>query len=244
MLFPCKRHRIIRLKCEFYEDEFYGYTCVLDGIRLISRQSAIMVDTTANKRLNIEVEAVIIKNSRISFIPNKLFQVFPRLKRLYANENNSDLREIWQADLEGAKNLIGLYLDNNEISNLTIKNFKEAPNLINLLLSKNPIKDIEDFTFLELENLVLLELSNILIEIVTRNTFAGLHELKFLFLENHCIRIVDKGAFESNGNLTKLNGEDIDILQKTYCFEDREDLENSESQEEIKEKSGYFLVHV
>ena len=249
LLFPCKSYRLIRLKCDFYEDKFFGYTCVLDGIKLSSRRNAIMIDTTLNERLNIEVEAVIIKNSQISFLPNRLFQVFPNIKRFYANENNSDLKELRPNDLQGARNLIGLNLDNNEISKLSTNNFKEAPNLVNLLLSKNPIKVIEDFSFLGLEKLVLLELSDILIKVITRNTFAGLRELKFLFLENHYIRIVEKGAFENNGNLTKLHAEDIGILQRTYCLEDLEDLEDSENQEEIKEKEdpllpGYFLVHV
>ena len=212
-MFPCNLKREIKLKCEFYDDKFYGYTCVLDEIKLISRTDNLLIDTTSNEKSNEEVESVIIRNSHLSFVPNQLFNIFPNVKRFYANENNLNLKELQPSDFKGAQNLKGLYLDNNEINTLPDSIFQEAPNLINLLLSKNPIKIIEDFAFYGLENLIVLELSDILVEVVTKNTFGGLKELKFLFLENHRIRIVQRGAFDHNRNLSKLYAQDISILQ-------------------------------
>lgn len=113
----------------------------------------------------------------------------------------------FEVELEGnflqhLPNLTGLYLDNNQIRNITGEMFRYVPQLRVLHLSRNALSELPDRVFENFSNLQHLHLWKNQLTSLNKNTFVGLKRLQSLELSSNRIGSLDDG--ETFAELTSL----------------------------------------
>nr|CAH7752067.1 unnamed protein product [Callosobruchus chinensis] len=106
--------------------------------------------------------------------------------------------------LEHMPNLLGLFLDGNDITKM--KNFyRYTPKLLDLHLSRNLIQAVPDDIFANMSNLRRLHLWNNNIEVLTDLTFTGLSNLTNLELRRNRIDTLHQDTFKPLVNLVNIS---------------------------------------
>ncbi|XP_065177284.1 leucine-rich repeat neuronal protein 1-like isoform X2 [Sycon ciliatum] len=100
---------------------------------------------------------------------------------------------------------ITLFLDINQIQNLSDGVFSGLPNLRELYLYNNQIQNLSDGVFSGLTNLQRLDLDNNQIQTLSNGVFTGLTNLTTLYLNNNQIQTLSDGVFTGLTNLQYLH---------------------------------------
>ncbi|VDM52071.1 unnamed protein product [Angiostrongylus costaricensis] len=97
-----------------------------------------------------------------------------------------------------------LFLDSNNIDEISTEEISRLTNLVKLDMSHNIVESIEDYTFVNLTKLSTLILSYNKISCIQPRAFAGLNSLRILSLHGNDISLLPETAFESLGNITHI----------------------------------------
>ncbi|CAH1986363.1 unnamed protein product [Acanthoscelides obtectus] len=106
--------------------------------------------------------------------------------------------------LEHMPNLLGIFLDENNFTELT-NFYKHTPELLDLHLSRNRITTIPDNAFANISNLKRLHLWSNKLKVLTGLTFTGLSNLGSLELRRNQINTVHPDTFRPMVNLTNIS---------------------------------------
>ena len=136
------------------------------------------------------------KDSKLSSVPNFVFQIFPFLEIF--DVSNTLLKNVHAKTFQNATNLLQLFMQNNQITKLDGYIFRDTKKLKILDLSYNEITKIHSKAFFALENLVDLKLSNNKISGLEDDVFADLGNLKSVGLENNHLTMIASRLFTEN----------------------------------------------
>lgn len=125
---------------------------------------------TGREKTNDDVEELNIKHQRaLKYLPLLIGKIFRNLKNLSANFNGLKLvrREVFL----NMEKVALLWLQDNEIKELTEKAFTPLVHLEYLRLSRNKIRNIDESSFEGLHKLKKLRLDSNLINVLPENVF-------------------------------------------------------------------------
>lgn len=168
------------------------------------REKQSNISTSTNKKDDSVDESKVLRmklnSSKIGSIPNSIFTKFPKLLIMEAYE--SGIHTINPLSLNGAGNLIYLFLYKNRITRLVDYLFVHLKRLKVLDLSSNNIQQIQTFAFSSMNDLEELSLSNNKISTIEDSTFDGLRSIKWIYLDRNEISILSASFLtKSNVNL-------------------------------------------
>lgn len=172
-----------------------NYDCVLKNVKLYHNESKFFgLDWKNNPQKNIT-----FTNSRLAYLPQSLFNAFPSMELL--NAEDLQIEEIEDKAFKHAGNLQNLYLQKNEIS--SIQTFQGVPLLIHLDLSHNKIIRIEYGAFQKNINLKNILMNNN--QISELPSFQNIENLKVLDLSNNELHEINDNQFIGNTKLQNLD---------------------------------------
>ena len=130
---------------------------------------------------------LIITESSITKLDNKLLNAFPALQSLEIYKNK-ELRLIDHDAFSNSKHLVVLNLKDNCIKSISKKHFSDLTELKFINMSNNRLETIEENMFSSQTSLELLVLSNNQLSSLHPKSFADLRNLRYLDLENNQLR--------------------------------------------------------
>ena len=152
----------LTLECEFRIDRWYGYSCLVKSLEIISESDRTITDVKGNQLEGKNFEDLKYFESRskvLNYFPRNLEKFFENLEGI--NIQSGGLKEISVDDLKPfGEKLKYLFLWNNEIKILKSNLFDFNPNLKFLYLSHNKIEKVEKGTFDKLEKLQEFDFEN------------------------------------------------------------------------------------
>ncbi|XP_039443296.1 probable serine/threonine-protein kinase DDB_G0278509 isoform X1 [Culex pipiens pallens] len=172
-----------------------NYDCILQNVQLNHNEPNIFGLDWKN---NLQ-KKVTFTNSRLQFLPKRLFEAFPEMELL--NAEDLQIEEIEYQAFKHAKKLKTLYLKRNLISN--IETFKGVPLLVHLDLSHNRITHFNKDAFAknrELERLLMNH--NHISELPG---FQNIDNLEELNLSNNDLQEISDNQFRGNPKLNSLD---------------------------------------
>ena len=163
------------------------YSCIINHAKLTSEEEIVTTNIERNLEPSEEVTSLEYKfNNELKFIPNSIFETFPRIQFLFIV--NAKLDNLKPSYLKKAEHLKLLRISHNAIIELNDNLFLEAPNLENINLEQNKIEIIHRFTFSGLPKVYAIYLASNRIKNLPFNSFDGLPSLQVLNLQfNNCI---------------------------------------------------------
>lgn len=133
----------------------------------------------ASRRTNDDVKQLNIKNMpHLKYLPLGIGEIFKSLKYLAVTDNG--LKAIMKDVFGNLNNTKRLWLQNNEVEELTDNSFYPLFNLNVLRLNHNQITHLEKKSFAGLHNLKKLWLNENLIADLPNDLFKGMDSLTFL----------------------------------------------------------------
>jgi len=148
-----------------------------------------------------KVNALIIENQNVTFLPMKIGEAFENLTRFEVR--NSYLGEILKENFE-KMNLKVLKIEQNPIDKIPGDAFEDLKNLEEVDLSWNKIEDLDDEIFLFAEKLKILSLDGNKIKKLNVNLLKNSPDLKKFSARNNEIQELDDNLFENNINLEEI----------------------------------------
>ena len=217
------------LKCSFTSDgqcfdvvkEKYEkcFTCEFAYTQLSNIKEAIEIDRKNNGTV-VDVKKVQITGGVLNFIPEKIFQVFPKLSHLGVKSTTAeslgvdffkgaDELQVFEYQLnnvkivnanafEYASNLKTIALDGNNIEKIDSNAFRKLARLKSLVLSRNKLFKIDPLWFQDMQNLFKLEMIQCNIQNIDDRSFGFLTSLKRLYMNKNEITKLEKHAFKKN----------------------------------------------
>jgi Leucine-rich repeat (LRR) protein len=207
---------------------YFSEDCTVGDIRLTEETEDVKFE--GDQELRKSIVSFYIHSSTVDFVPEQLFQVFPKLQNL--DVSHSDLGGIVDDYLLiEASPLKSLELKFNEIEEITEEAFKELILLESLSLSSNKLESLPENIFqnntelkrIELDgnqltrlpidlffhniNLQTINLRRNLIQELDENLFTECEELTNLLLSNNLLETLPSNIFMNN---LKLNTVDLD----------------------------------
>lgn len=192
-----------------------------------------------------DVEALIIKNQNVTFLPNDLGEKFENLKRLEVTSSN--LKAANDENFE-QMNLQTLKLRKNSLEKFDVQIFDD---LEELNLDENQISEIG---YLKSETLEIISINYNQLNNLTTDNFKSLPNLMEFYAKNNKIEVLKSEFFRHNEKLTKVdfsnnNLDFIDFkiankfsnfdLSGNPCLNDHEVFnETSIIDEKVKESCG------
>lgn len=125
--------------------------------------------------------------------PNVLFETYPCLKGV---EIKCHIESLSPDDLQYAKDLIRLNLQENSISRVRSNTFVHLAKATTLSLDLNGINELEENAFNGMAELKYLGLSYNSLTSLKRNTFAGAPKLQMIFLYENELTSIEEGTFD------------------------------------------------
>uniref|UniRef100_A0A8D8DQ88 Insulin-like growth factor-binding protein complex acid labile subunit n=1 Tax=Culex pipiens TaxID=7175 RepID=A0A8D8DQ88_CULPI len=173
----------------------FNYDCILQDVQLNHNEPNVFgLGWKDNPQKNVT-----FTNSRLQYLPKRLFEAFPEMELL--NAEDLQIEEIEYQAFKYAKKLKTLYLKKNLISN--IENFRGVPLLVHLDLSYNRITHIKIDAFAknrELERLLMNH--NHISELPG---FQNIDNLEELNLSNNDLQEISDNQFRGNPMLNSLD---------------------------------------
>lgn len=195
----------IHVTCELENIVFDG----IDTYNIIGNRSVLLTvtgidpedDYVEEDRIDDFVTKIKFKSSRISKIPNLIFQKFEQLRVF--DGSSIDLHNITALSFNGAANLIIILLQNNQLTAINDNSFVHTKNLKTLDLSNNKIKKISVNAFTALANLEELSLSSNNIKTLDGVVFRPLKLLRWIWLDRNHLSVIPTNSFlpKMNENL-------------------------------------------
>lgn len=140
-------------------------------------------------------------SSQLTYIPAAVFIKFPRLRDL---RMSGGIATMDKAVFQNATELRNLELTDSKLKVVSTEVFKNAKNLGGINLHSNEITEIEKDAFAKLPELRSLDLSDNSIRIITSETFSYISSLVNLNLNDNKIETIEDSAFNMP-NLIKLS---------------------------------------
>lgn len=133
------------------------------------------------------LQNLIITESSITKLDNKLLKAFPRLQSLEIYKN-IELRIIDDDAFSNSKHLVALNLKDNCIKSISKKHFSDLAKLKVINMSNNRLETIEENMFSSQRSLELVDLSNNQLSSLHPKSFADLRKLRYVDLGNNKLR--------------------------------------------------------
>lgn len=151
-----------------------------------------------------EVKQLQFINKKMSHIPDKIFEAFPNIEKLFINVNLLNWHKKY---LKGAKRLKTLYIYENSIRRFDSNAFEEVPQLEFLWIEKTQLERINKDIFKPLKSLISLTIRNHdLSSGLEIGTFDALkNTLYHLDISLNRIEKIPKGFFKKFRVLETLN---------------------------------------
>lgn len=178
------------------------YTCEFSGARF--SEGSETLDFSGNHvgpRTNTNVTTVRFVNSQIDVIPSNLFDTFPNLEILQAN--NVGLKRV--GSLGACLRLQELRLGNNSITRLENGVLRPCGGLRHVNFASNQLNHIDDFVFSDAPRLLTINLSANQISRVSISWFREVGYIASVDLSNNKIVELPPYAFRSFGFDLNLN---------------------------------------
>lgn len=204
--------------CNFYKvepgNENSSVVCELKSVKFSERNhfglksnkttleylAGIVEDYIEDDKINDYVEQFKFKESKLSSIPNIIFQIFDKLQVFDAT--NTELKYINAKSFKSTENLLKMFLHNNRLTTIDNFSFSGTKKLETLDLSSNIIVKVHSRAFASLDSLIDLNLSNNKISSFDDETFQNLLNLKWLGLDHNQLTMIASTLFTKNhGNL-------------------------------------------
>ncbi|KAG5667905.1 hypothetical protein PVAND_015870 [Polypedilum vanderplanki] len=205
--FSQSQQQSLTLKCKYEISNYNGrnfYTCYAIGLE--NHHENIEIDTIEGSHLKnydeSKVEALIIKNQNVSFLPNGFGEIFKNLIRLEVTE--SQLKEIKKSSFNGM-NLETLKIRKNLIKNIENGAFDSLENLKELNLDKNEIENFSTEVFTKVLNLESFSIENNKIKELNENFCKNLPNLQDFYVRHNKIEKISSKVFENCENLKTLD---------------------------------------
>lgn len=177
------------IKC----DPVHTRECVISGAIIVdSDKDFQIIDITGGDVIH-KLE-FISPASRLTILPQAIFNHFPNLQELQLN--SVGITALSPDRFENASSLLNLHLRNNLLHVLQSKLFAKATKLEVIDLANNRIETIEDNAFNDLEFLQWLDLSNNSISSIQPKAFCGAISLSFLALGSNQIATIGATALD------------------------------------------------
>ncbi len=151
---------------------------------------------------NSKVTRLFFQRSQIYEIPGEIFQKFPNLKVIKAQ--NSQIQSVSNLTFEHALELRDFDLTGNRIRVLSDGTFQNLENLNFLILKKNAMSLVEPFAFSGLLKLQTLDLSYNKITELSGLVFSQLQKLEKIILTNNQLEKLEDHLFAFNEELKEI----------------------------------------
>jgi Leucine-rich repeat (LRR) protein len=200
----------IQLDCHYFFNEEFGSgyrTCQVVNLDFDSKSENIYFSGTQEQKEWVEL--VQIRQSESAFVPNQIFNSFPKIAIL--EMMNVTLKNIDQWSFKNAKTLKRFWARDNKIEIIPNNTFLEAPGLTNIGFQNNLIKVVEPLAFASLSDLIVLKLEYNLIESLPDEVFEPLVSLERLFMRDNQLKSLSTKLFEKNVLLSFLDLRNNDI---------------------------------
>lgn len=170
------------------------------------------------------VKQLKFKSSKLTMIPNVIFQEFQKMEFLYASD--VDLNDINSLSFNKAENLLEAFLQNNRLKTIKSYVFVHTKKLEVLDLSANRIENIQAFAFIGLNNLKSLDLSNNKLSELDDSTFIPLVNLNAIWLNHNQLTLITSIIFTKvNQKLQKISMSHNNINEiSPHLFDNLESL--------------------
>ncbi len=211
----------ITLKCEFEgTPQSSNYTCIFRNAIVQNNEAVTVNRYHANGWTDQQIYFLRFEQSKLSHIPNEVFDTFPNLKYLYAS--NDQLQKIGK--LRNCNSLLQFYFVNNQLKELPADSISACKNLQVINVHGNQITRLEPGLLTNFKNFKVLNMKfNKIRELEPRSleTLPTSLTKEFYFNNNPLEKInssFDKTAKISwmsfaNCNISKLPESFLDGLQ-------------------------------
>uniref|UniRef100_A0A1S4J7G7 Leucine-rich immune protein (Long) n=1 Tax=Culex quinquefasciatus TaxID=7176 RepID=A0A1S4J7G7_CULQU len=191
--FICFRQATTRKPSFICTESNINYDCIIQNVRF-NRNEANVVDVVKNPQKNVT-----FINSRLQFLPKGLFDAFPEMELL--NAEDLWITNIEYQAFENAKKLKTIYLKRNLISRIDV--FKAVPSLVHLDLSYNRITHFNNDAFEKNRKLERLLMNHN--DISELPSFQNIDNLEVLNLSNNDLQEISDTQFRGNLMLNSLD---------------------------------------
>lgn len=137
----------MEINCEFLECQWHAikgnvdlYTCKVTSVEITDRFHTIkqFKGVHALGRSNEDIEAIWFVDSIVEYFPRDLQEHFPNLKHL--NISRCGLKEISRFNLKGLEGLLGIWIQNCQLTTLPDNLFRKMSNLKSVKFANNKIE--------------------------------------------------------------------------------------------------------
>lgn len=157
------------------------FSCVLDNSEKICTLKNLQYENvSSNNTPNDKIKTLLIKETKLAKVPQKIFSYFPQLLELDLSKNAFTELSFG----ETMNDLTTLDASRNDLTALTENVFTKTPKLKELHLQWNQIQSLPSTVFSGMAKLELLDLSHNQIKTILGNVFGQLRNLRFLCI-NH-----------------------------------------------------------
>ncbi|XP_039439981.1 platelet glycoprotein V-like [Culex pipiens pallens] len=172
-----------------------NYDCIIQNVRINRKEANVLgLGEENNPQKNVT-----FINSRLQFLPKRLFDAFPEMELL--NAEDLWIKNIEYQAFENAKKLKTINLKRNLISSIDV--FKAVPSLVHLDLSYNRITNFNNDAFEKNRKLERLLMNHN--DISELPSFQNIDNLEVLNLSNNDLQEISDTQFSGNLMLNSLD---------------------------------------
>lgn len=189
----------------------YGYSCIAHNIKIdTAGQTVDWTGThTLSTQSNNNVNALIIKDLKVEYIPSKIGNTFSKL-RIFIMQK-CGLKKLSKGDFEGMNFVRSVVVSSNNISSVGSDAFNDLWSLEALDLSQNNIKSFPSKIFAELIYLMSLKLDENQLTALRADSLATSNSVKYFSATNNSLSNVESSF------VWKLRGANFIDFTGNYC---------------------------
>ncbi|XP_055911459.1 insulin-like growth factor-binding protein complex acid labile subunit [Eupeodes corollae] len=191
----------VHFKCDESESNYESQEafCTVSGFYVTHSQHVKMMNYT---RANM-TKFMKFYDSRLLYLPFKLFEHFPNLRTL--DVSFTEILDITRNTFASANSLSYLNMSNNNITTIGTSVFNGANSLIRIDLSRNAIKDVNEFSFRGLPKVDKIVLSYNKISNLSKDIFVENQYLEVIALDNNLLGSLDPEVFSRLRRIREIN---------------------------------------
>uniref|UniRef100_U5ED75 Putative kek6 n=1 Tax=Corethrella appendiculata TaxID=1370023 RepID=U5ED75_9DIPT len=174
---------------------------IIDGFKRADCSGENLINTYTDVPDSVEI--LDLSNNRISVLDNKCLRDYKNVIKLFLSEN--EIQTIFLDAFIEMKFLKYLDLSENRLEYIDDKIFEENSELIEVNLSQNKFMNIQDRPFLQSDSLMFLDLNDAHIPHIYVSMFEKLPHLRTLDLSENLLITFDTNAVKHLKNLEYIN---------------------------------------
>ena len=188
--------------CNFFVDQFFGYTCELhdaiveeDNFNLV-----INTDNHASGSTDASVTSLTVgNNTALRFFPSSILAQFPNLRYLILE--NAGIENLTPGSFSGCNNVVIIHIRHNSFPTVPAGLFDDCENLGVLDLTDNGINEVHEDAFENIPTILELDLIRNNLTRIQSGLLRNLVNLEELNLHQNRISEIGVGAFSTLSSL-------------------------------------------